>query len=435
MMKKIIYVFIILFVCSFISGISAATFEGDDDGGVKWNDISLQFSLEKAQKENKLVLIDFYSPTWGGCRELDQLVWQKKDVGDFVNGQFVSLRVVPGKGEWAALRKDYSIRGTPTVLFLNSKGEEIDRICGFDGKKDEYFQVVKDYAKGQNTLVSLLSQHKKQGENIDLNYAIGQKYVGRWEEDKSHPYFAKVLELDPEDSKGYKMESTYYVALADLTENKSTQPLENFIAKNTDEKYLFMAYRSLAFHYVRQKDKDKVMTIYDAALTKMPENPQVFYEYANAIMRLKMESHYGKVEELARKAMALDQEQFIRGYYTLFQYYQISKEQEKLFTTYEEAIGKLPDNSSLMNGYAWAVYELKEKDKYDRGIELAKKAVELAPEAAHIWDTLGWLYHETGDLDNAIEAMKKAISFDPDQKEYKEALENFEKKAKESKEK
>jgi hypothetical protein len=63
MMKKIIYVFIILFVCSFISGISAATFEGDDDGGVKWNDISLQFSLEKAQKENKLVLIDFYSPT------------------------------------------------------------------------------------------------------------------------------------------------------------------------------------------------------------------------------------------------------------------------------------------------------------------------------------------------------------------------------------
>jgi tetratricopeptide (TPR) repeat protein len=362
------------------------------------------------------------------------LVWQKKDVGDFVNGQFVSLRVVPGKGEWSALRKDYSIRGTPTVLFLDSKGEEIDRICGFDGNKDEYFQVVKDFAEGKNTLTSLLSKHKKQGEDIDLNYSIGQKYVGRWEEDKSSPYFAKVLELDPENRKGYKTESTYYVALAALTEYKNTQPLEDFIAKNTDEEYLFMAYRSLAFHYVRQKEKDKVMTTYDEAFAKMPKNPRVFYEYANAILRLKMESHYGKVEDLARKAMALDTEQVLRGYYTLIQYYDSIDNFEKYFAVYEEAIDKFPDNSGLMNGYAWAVHELKKKDKYERGIELAKKAVELAPEAAHIWDTLGWLYHENGQLDKAIEAMKQAVTHDPDQKAYTKALETFEKKAKDAKE-
>jgi hypothetical protein len=63
MMKKIISVFIILFVCSFVSRINAATFERESDGGVKWNDSSLKTTLEKAQKENKLVLIDFYSPT------------------------------------------------------------------------------------------------------------------------------------------------------------------------------------------------------------------------------------------------------------------------------------------------------------------------------------------------------------------------------------
>jgi tetratricopeptide (TPR) repeat protein len=336
--------------------------------------------------------------------------------------------------EWAALRKDYTIRGTPTVLFLNSKGEEIDRICGFDGKKDEYFQVVKDYAKGHNTIVSLLSKYKEQGDDIELNYTIGQKYVGRWEEDKSSPYYAKVLKLDPEDSKGYKTESTYYVALAELTANKNTQLLDDFIAKNTDEDYLFMAYRSLAFHYVRQKENDKVMSNYDDALERMAKNPRIFYEYARAILRLKMESHYRKVEDLARKAMALDTEQAIRGYYTLFQYYNIVKEHEKMFAAYEEAIGKFPENSSLINEYAWAIYELKRKDKYDRGIELAKKAVEIEPEAGHMWDTLGWLYYENGDLDKAIEAMKQAVTFDPDEKVYKDALEKFEKKAKESKE-
>jgi len=361
------------------------------------------------------------------------LVWQKKDVGDFVNGQFVSLRVVSGKGEDEALRKDYAIRGTPTVLFLNSKGEEIDRICGFDGKKDAYFQVVKDYTKGQNTLVSLLSKYEKQGENIDLNYTIGQKYVGRWEEDKSSPYFARVLELDPKDSKGYKTESTYYIALTELTTNKNTQPLDDFIAKTTDEEYLHMAYRSIARHYMRQKDNDKVMTTYDEALTKMPKNPRVFYEYTNAILRLKMESHYGKVEDLTRKAMALDPEQVIRGYYTLIQYYDSIDNFDKFFATYEEAIGEFPDNLGLMNGYAWAVYELKDKEKYARGIELARKAVEISPEAGHMWDTLGWLYYENGELDKAIEAMKQAVTLDPDQKAYKKTLDKFEKKAKESK--
>ncbi|MGB6865824.1 MAG: hypothetical protein WBE11_09025 [Candidatus Aminicenantaceae bacterium] len=65
-MKKIISPFIILWICSLLSfslGIAAENSGGDSDVGVKWENSSLQTTLEKAQKENKLVLIDFYSPT------------------------------------------------------------------------------------------------------------------------------------------------------------------------------------------------------------------------------------------------------------------------------------------------------------------------------------------------------------------------------------
>lgn len=61
-MRKILSIFIILFVLSIFGGISAATVEGDSDAGVKFNDSSLQATLEQAQKENKQVMIDFYSP-------------------------------------------------------------------------------------------------------------------------------------------------------------------------------------------------------------------------------------------------------------------------------------------------------------------------------------------------------------------------------------
>jgi hypothetical protein len=62
-MRKILSIFILLFVLSFFSGIYAAIEEADSDVGVKFNDSTLQITLEQAQKENKEVMIDFYSPT------------------------------------------------------------------------------------------------------------------------------------------------------------------------------------------------------------------------------------------------------------------------------------------------------------------------------------------------------------------------------------
>jgi hypothetical protein len=34
------------------------------------------------------------------------------------------------------------VNGFPTVFFLASQGNEIDRICGFDGSKDNYFKTL-----------------------------------------------------------------------------------------------------------------------------------------------------------------------------------------------------------------------------------------------------------------------------------------------------
>jgi hypothetical protein len=57
---------------------------------------------------------------------LDQLVWRDKEVGEFVNRKFVSLRVIPDGREWSALRSQFQSQGTPTVIFLKASGEEID---------------------------------------------------------------------------------------------------------------------------------------------------------------------------------------------------------------------------------------------------------------------------------------------------------------------
>ena len=152
------------------------------------------------------------------------MVWRDKDVGNFVNKTFVSYRVTPSDKGWGPVKEKLDTLGTPSVILLKSSGEEIDRICGFEGEKDKYLQTIKDYSAGKNTLAMFISQLEKNPENVDFNFKVGKRYVDRWQLDKAHPYLTKVLALDPEDTKGFKAESTYNLTEFELRNKKTLCP-------------------------------------------------------------------------------------------------------------------------------------------------------------------------------------------------------------------
>lgn len=119
-----------------------------------------------------------------------------------------------------------------------------------------------------------------------------------------------------------------------------------------------------------------------------------------------------------------------RGYNSLIRYYRRKEMQDKLLATYEQVIKRLPENTDFMNDCAWYIYQQKLKDRYEQGIEFARKAVQREPQAAHIWDTLAWLEFENGQTDQAIEHMKKAAALAPQQKGYLENLKKLEQSSK-----
>lgn len=115
----------------------------------------------------------------------------------------------------------------------------------------------------------------------------------------------------------------------------------------------------------------------------------------------------------------------MQAYHDLTRFFRSQKDPNKLVATYEEAIARFPENASLMNSYAWDIFRLKLKAHYERGIEVAQKAVELEPDAAAIWDTLGQLHFEAGNVEEAIQAMQRAAELDPDDESFKENLERY----------
>lgn len=90
--------------------------------GIEFRDMPLEKALETAAKEKKMVFIDFYTTWCGPCKTLSNEVFPLKEVGDFFNARFVSLKCDAEKGDGPALARKYGVRAYPTLAFLNADG-------------------------------------------------------------------------------------------------------------------------------------------------------------------------------------------------------------------------------------------------------------------------------------------------------------------------
>ena len=93
-------------------------------------------SIEQLQDKNRPLLIDFYADWCAACKELDRRTFRNKKVVKKAT-EFVMLRVdcTSHDNKCTALTEKFRVSGLPTVVFISSKGEEINslRAVGFLG--------------------------------------------------------------------------------------------------------------------------------------------------------------------------------------------------------------------------------------------------------------------------------------------------------------
>lgn len=354
------------------------------------------------------------------------MVFKDKKVGDFVNSHFVSPRIHALKGDGKELGKKYDVRVFPTVLFLDAEGGEIDRACGFDGNKDDFFKIIKDYAAGKNTLVKMLSEVKANPDNLEINYKVAKKYLSRYENEKATPYFYKVLKLDPGDKKGYKTEATCYTALHEARFNKNVKPLLSFIAGNTNKEFYSVSYYGLISYYMKEKNTAKVNEVFEEALKKMPEDIGLMVGYSRYIFREKLESKYGRALELAKKTVTLAPEkEKHNAYMDLGYFYQDIKK----FKEAEEAFLKV---LKIKPDYTGAIYQLGRNivfsgENLKKGLSyfqeyLKHKPKDGDPEWADAHWRMGLIYEKLDDKKQAASEYKKALKLKPGHEEAQKAL-------------
>jgi thiol:disulfide interchange protein DsbD len=106
---------------------------------IQWFNYSGE-KLDEAVSTGKPVMIDFYADWCIPCKELEKFTFSDPDVVD-ISRQFIMLKVDLTKSNDARVKelKDlYQIKGVPTLVFIDSQGNELSklRVVGFMEKED-----------------------------------------------------------------------------------------------------------------------------------------------------------------------------------------------------------------------------------------------------------------------------------------------------------
>lgn len=128
---------------------AAVLIAGNDDkpaapvaapGSIEW--LSYDVGLERAQKENKHVFIDFTAKWCGYCKKMEAETFSQPEVITMINENFIPVKVdgdsqkeLDIKGykitESNLTKQEYGVRGYPTFWFLKPDGTKLGAISGY----------------------------------------------------------------------------------------------------------------------------------------------------------------------------------------------------------------------------------------------------------------------------------------------------------------
>lgn len=102
----------------------------------RWNE-----GLEAARRTGRPVLVDVYTDWCGWCRRMDADVYARPDVGEYLEGHFVLVKLnaesseaTPWQGQKQTARtlsNAFGVSGFPTTVFLDSEGQRLVNVPGY----------------------------------------------------------------------------------------------------------------------------------------------------------------------------------------------------------------------------------------------------------------------------------------------------------------
>lgn len=150
-------------------------------------------ALQMAKEEGKMLFVDCYTTWCGPCRMMTNTVFPLKEVGDYMNKEFVNIKIDMEKGEGPALAKRWGVRAYPTFVMFDGNGSEVGRMVGGISSGPDFVTAVKS-SVGERSLASMNRRYEdgERGKTFMTEYLTVLSMA--YESDKAQKVAAELLE-------------------------------------------------------------------------------------------------------------------------------------------------------------------------------------------------------------------------------------------------
>ena len=233
---------------------------------------SLEEAFQLASENDQPIIAEFWSERCSWCERLEDSTFTHKSVIDLSKG----MVFVKAEAKLDTLcRERYEIAGFPTVILMNSSGEEIDRIFGFLPPK-EFVSTIQDYLQEKNTLEDLKRRFEADPKDALLAFQLADKYEGRRMYEEASSYYTKVVDLDPNDEKGNSDDALFNLAWLKVREKeylKAVDAFNHFLHKFPKSEMVTIAERYIPYCYSRTGDTTRALKLFEEFLVLYPDSP------------------------------------------------------------------------------------------------------------------------------------------------------------------
>jgi len=198
--------------------------------------------------------------------------------------------------------KEFKVPGYPTLVFVNAKGQEIDRIIGYR-PAPKFLQELERIANNRGTIEYYTKLLIREKGNDSLMVQLAEKWEQRGDNARALKYWKMVLDK----GKSYDELARYKIAKHQATIKKSPAPLQKFIRDYAANEYRAEAIRDLIRYYRVNKDTLSEARTYQELLSYLSTKGKLTASDLNgfAWRMTQLEQYLEEALEQAKQAVAM----------------------------------------------------------------------------------------------------------------------------------
>ena len=198
---------------------------------------------------------------------LEASTFKDKEIINLTKNNFINLKINAETEYGMPLFNRFNGTGYPLILFLDSNGNELDRISGF---LPDYEFIIKmqNILNGKNTFTYYLDEYNKNNHSSEILFALANKYKEKNEIDKAISIYKQLLNSSNVSKSDYD-NSKYSLAILSIQKNNTALILE-YLNENPYSNNVEIAVFELINYYKKSQQMNfEEIELYNKYLKKL----------------------------------------------------------------------------------------------------------------------------------------------------------------------